>query len=198
MFGTLFSQRERSPVAQPFPYTVKINKRARVLRITVKSDGGVMVTVPSARWLPRVDRFVHEKSAWIEKSVKKMKEKVRSHGGVVVKPHTQAEIKKYKEQALRLLDDKLVTLNEMYNFTYGKVTVRNQKTRWGSCSKKGNLNFNYKIILLPERLVDYIIVHELCHLGEFNHSKKFWELVERSVPNYKQLRGELQKGGIEL
>jgi hypothetical protein len=68
--------------------------------------------------------------------------------------------------------------------------------RWGSCSKKGNLNFNYKIALLPQRHSDYVIVHELCHLREFNHSKKFWDLVEQAVPNHRALRTELKRAGV--
>ena len=79
-----------------------------------------------------------------------------------------------------------------YNFKVGRVSIRNQRTRWGSCSKVGNLNFNYRIALLPPKLSDYIIVHELCHLGEFNHSRKFWDLVALACPDYVEIRAELK------
>jgi hypothetical protein len=98
-----------------------------------------------------------------------------------------------KERARVFVKEKIVKLNTRYNFTYNHISIKNQKTRWGSCSKKGNLNFNYKIVTLPEHLAEYIIVHELCHLGEFNHSQKFWDLVARTVPDYKKKRNELRK-----
>ena len=81
---------------------------------------------------------------------------------------------------------------------FNKINIKNQKTRWGSCSKKGNLNFNYKIALLPQHLADYIIVHELCHLGEFNHSRSFWNLVAKVFPEYLGIRNELRRSGIHF
>ena len=87
---------------------------------------------------------------------------------------------------------RLTHWNQFYGFTFGRVTIKNHKSRWGSCSKKGNLNFNYKIALLPSELADYIIVHELCHLGEFNHSSRFWALVAKAIPNHRVLRARLR------
>ncbi len=98
-----------------------------------------------------------------------------------------------KIQAHKLASERLEFFNKSYNFPYNKITIRNQISRWGSCSKRGNLSFNYRIVLLPLELADYIIVHELCHLGEFNHSKKFWDLVARTIPHWKKLRRELKK-----
>ncbi len=113
---------------------------------------------------------------------------------VRVRPRrSKKEYAKYQMAAKILAKERLEYFNQFYGFTYNKVFVRNQKTRWGSCSKVGNLNFNYKIALLPENLRDYIIVHELCHLGEFNHSKQFWALVAKTMPDYKKQRGELRK-----
>lgn len=114
------------------------------------------------------------------------------------KKGSKSEYLKYKNQALELVRNKLEHFNKFYNFKYNKVTVRNQSTRWGSCSKSGNLNFNYKLALLPENLVDYVVVHELCHLGEFNHSKNFWDLVARTVPDFKERRQELRIKSINL
>ncbi len=105
---------------------------------------------------------------------------------------------KYKNQAEIIIKNRLEYFNLNYNFKYNKIVIRNQKTRWGSCSKKGNLNFNYKIVLLSPKQADYIIVHELCHLGEFNHSRNFWNLVAHAVPDYKEMRSSLRTNGLQL
>jgi predicted metal-dependent hydrolase len=98
-----------------------------------------------------------------------------------------------KEDARKIILERLEFWNKYYNFKYGRVSIRNQRSRWGSCSSKGNLNFNFRIITLPLYLIDYVIVHELCHIGQFNHSQKFWDLVEETLPNYKELIQELKK-----
>lgn len=99
---------------------------------------------------------------------------------------------KYKEAARRLISKKVEEFNLFYNYKINKISIRDQKTRWASCSRSANLNFNYKIIFLPEDLINYIVVHELCHLGEFNHSKNFWKLLEKKIPNYLVVRKKLK------
>jgi predicted metal-dependent hydrolase len=99
---------------------------------------------------------------------------------------------KYKEQARLLVHHRLLHFNAHYNFAYQRVSIRNQKTRWGSCSSKGNLNFSYRILFLEPEAQDYLIVHELCHLKEFNHSQRFWDLVAQQSPNYKKWHVELK------
>jgi len=99
---------------------------------------------------------------------------------------------KKREQARRFVLQKLKYFNQFYNFKISRVSIKNQSTRWGSCSSLGNLNFNYKIIYIRPALADYLIVHELCHLGELNHSKRFWALVKQAIPNYKKLNRELR------
>lgn len=86
----------------------------------------------------------------------------------------------------------------MMGVTYGRIAIRRQRTRWGSCSSKGNLNFNCLLILTPPEVMDYVIVHELCHLIEMNHSKEFWKGVEEIIPNYKEYRKWLKENGGEL
>ena len=100
---------------------------------------------------------------------------------------------KHKEQARELVTRKLAEFNLFYKFDYNRIAIKNHSTRWGSCSKKGNLNFNFRLALIPEPLVDYVVAHELCHLGEFNHSKDFWHLLSQTVPNYVELRRQLHK-----
>ncbi|HQB51101.1 MAG TPA: M48 family metallopeptidase [bacterium] len=99
----------------------------------------------------------------------------------------------YKYPARKLVRNRLDYYNQFYQFKVSRISIRNQRTRWGSCSAKGNLNFNYRIVLLPEKLADYIIVHELCHLKEFNHSADFWALVAQALPDFRQSRSELKK-----
>jgi predicted metal-dependent hydrolase len=105
----------------------------------------------------------------------------------------RAQYLEQKEEARKIITERLEELNRGYGFKYGTVSIKNQKTCWGSCSKKGNLNFNYKLLHVAPEERDYVIVHELCHLSELNHSKKFWELVERSAPEYKRIRKNLKK-----
>lgn len=100
---------------------------------------------------------------------------------------------KYKNNALIFANQRIHHFNKIYNLRFKKINIKNQKTRWGSCSRKGNLNFNYKIILLPQNMADYIIVHELCHLKELNHSQNFWNLVKHTIPDYLETRGELRR-----
>lgn len=97
-----------------------------------------------------------------------------------------------KEMARTIVTEKVRNFSRKYGVEYGTIAIRNQKTRWGSCSKKGNLNFSYRIVFLPPELQDYLVVHEVCHLKEFNHSRAFWDLVAREVPNYRELRRKLR------
>lgn len=105
---------------------------------------------------------------------------------------TRKEYVTHKEAARVLIKQRLLELNRHYGFTYHKVAIRDQRSRWGSCSKKGNLNFNYRLLHLPSHLADYIMVHELCHLAEFNHSKKFWDLVGETIADHRQKRKALR------
>lgn len=99
----------------------------------------------------------------------------------------------HKEQARKLIVSRLEYWNQFYGYTYNRVAIRNQKTCWGSCSSLGNLNFSYRILFLPPYIQDYIIVHELCHLAELNHSRNFWSLVEMTVPEHEHIRKELRE-----
>ncbi len=100
--------------------------------------------------------------------------------------------KEHKESARVLVCALLEKWNEQYQLSWNKVAIRNQSSRWGSCSSKKNLNFSYKIVFLSERLAEYLVVHELCHLKEFNHSQIFWDMVSVTIPDYKERREELR------
>lgn len=109
------------------------------------------------------------------------------------KRSTSSHYQEYKEHARRIIHGRLEYWSGFYELTYNRVAIKDQKTCWGSCSSKGNLNFNYKIVFLPEALMEYVIVHELCHLYELNHSAAFWAHVARAVPDYRDRRRQLRR-----
>lgn len=173
-------------------YTLRVSKRSRSVRVAVYCDGAVVVTKPFFVSQGTVERFISDKAEWVLSKI----EYFSRLGIKVFFKNTRAEYGELKNKARLIAMQKVVYWNQQYGFSYNRISIKNQKSRWGSCSKKGNLNFNYKIALLPEKLVDYIVIHELCHLGEFNHSKKFWNLVEKAAPDYQNSRNELKKIGI--
>lgn len=179
-----------------FSYSLKRNVRAKRLTVSVYWDGRCVVTAPVWTRKRRIERLVNDKKEWVLKKIDYFK-KIP-----VQKPDkargSRKEYLKYKEDARMLAEGRLKHFNAMYGFEYKKVYIRNQKTRWGSCSSRGNLNFNYQIALLPAHLSDYVIVHELCHLKELNHGRNFWKLVEETVPNWKECRNELRKRHVVL
>ena len=111
---------------------------------------------------------------------------------------SQKKYLEYRESARALAHERILSLNTHYKVAVNRIFIRNSRSRWGSCSTKGNLNFNYRLVFLPPALVDYVIVHELCHLREFNHSPRFWAHVSEIVPNHKALRRELRRTKIIL
>lgn len=104
----------------------------------------------------------------------------------------------YRMQAMQLIQEKVTELSAGLGLTYGRLSIRGQKTRWGSCSHKGNLSFNWKLIMAPEPVIDYVIVHELAHLKEMNHTKRFWQLVEQYCPKWRDHKNWLKEHTIEL
>ena len=105
---------------------------------------------------------------------------------------------KKREQARSFVQNRLKYFNDFYGFKINRIAIKNTSSRWGSCSSKRNLNFNYKIIYLRPVLADYLIVHELCHLGELNHSRRFWALVSKTIPDYVKINKELKRTSVKL
>ena len=171
-------------------YTMKRSKRARRMRLAVYNGGDFTVTIPHKMGLAKAEDFIIQKAEWVLEKMKIMSG--RNPNGIFTR-RSKKEYLKLKDEALKMAEKKVEEFNEFYNLQYNKISIRDQKTRWGSCSEKGNLNYNYKIILLPEKIADYIIVHELCHLKELNHSHRFWNLVEKTIPDYKERVRELKE-----
>jgi predicted metal-dependent hydrolase len=134
------------------------------------------------------EKFVEEHKEWIREQFKKITSSpsLPSH-------YSAQELHRAKVIARQVALQKLLYFNEHYHFYYASVSIRAQRTRWGSCSRRRHLSFNLQIAFLKEELVDYIIVHELCHLEQMNHSKKFWELIAQTIPDYLRHRQELKK-----
>lgn len=138
----------------------------------------------------------NEKKDWITENLKKVKERQKEREEI--QKLTMDEVKQLADIALKVIPEKVKHYAEIMNVQYGRITIRNQKTRWGSCSEKGNLNFNCLLMLAPDKVVDYVVVHELCHLIEMNHSKAFWQQVEGVMPDYKIYRQWLKVNGNEI
>ncbi|MFH0928134.1 MAG: SprT family zinc-dependent metalloprotease [bacterium] len=164
--------------------------RTRFLRLNIRDDGVVTLSVPKRLNLAQAERFLIEKSEVILGALLK----VRSLGRKT-REEKIAEYKLLKKQALAIVENRVGYFAPRLGVSYRNISIRNQRTRWGSCSRRGNLNFNYKIALLRAPLADYLVVHELCHLKEFSHSKKFWGLVQAILPDYLALRREMRHFG---
>ena len=162
--------------------------RAKRVRLVIKHDCSLVVVLPLFVSLRTAERFLYEKRSWVMRSL----EKVKKQEFQPIAKGTKRDYVGLKDKAYNLVLQKLEKFNQIYKFKYKNVRIRNQKTRWGSCSKHGNLNFNYKIVLLPDNLADYLVVHELSHIRELNHSKRFWDLVGQTIPNYRKLQRELK------
>lgn len=169
-------------------YTLKRYRRSRHVRLRINAEGHLAITAPPHLNQRFLESVIVQKSRWILDTLARLEQQPRP-SAIANDPHGYSE---HKTAALTLIKDRLDHFNLVYRFTFRNITIRNQATRWGSCSRRGNLSFNYRIYKLPSHLADYIIVHELCHLGEFNHSPRFWNLVATTIPNYRELRHELK------
>lgn len=171
-------------------YVLKKHKQAKRLKVAIYCGGNVVVTAPWRMNFENVEKFIRQNAQWIVEKLKTMK-KEREYS-IFVKDNPK-EYRRLKEAARKLVQERIEKWNDYYDFKFNRIFIKNQKTRWGSCSTNRNLSFNYKIILLPRHLADYIIVHELCHLKEFNHSKRFWNLVAQTFPDHEKLVAQLKK-----
>jgi len=175
-------------------YTLRKSKRARRMRLAVYCDGSVVVTTPHDLRETVAERFIREKTEWLFSKLAFFKQ----FEGKPVARYSHDDYLKYKDNARALVQEKVERFANEHGNRYNKISIKNQKTCWGSCSRKANLNFNYKILFLPENVQDYIITHELCHLKEFNHSKRFWKLVTGMFPDYQEVKTELRKHSMSL
>ena len=169
-----------------------IRSSRKTIAIQITPAGEVVVRCPGRMRTQDVQRFVESKADWIRAHLAKFENRPAPQ------PFTQAEIKALADKALQYIPGRVKHFAPMVGVSYGRITIRNQKTRWGSCSGPGNLNFNCLLMLCPEEVRDYVVVHELCHRKELNHSACFWNEVARVMPDYAQHRKWLKENGGSL
>lgn len=175
-----------------------IRSSRRTLSLQVKNDGQVIVRAPRHVTLQEIAAFVRKNSAWLHKHLEKVRKEKELNAASPVQPLTMDDIQKLADEALRVIPARVAHFAPLVGVTYGRITVRNQRTRWGSCSSKGNLNFNCLLMLAPPDILDYVVVHELCHRKEMNHSPKFWAEVAKVIPDYKERQKWLRTEGSNI
>ena len=171
-----------------------IRSKRRTVAIEIKKDLRVIVRVPLRMKEDEIKRFVSEKQPWIEKHLQSAKQRMEEKE----LPFTAEEIRTLADAALKDIPRRVAKYAPIIGVTVGRITIRSQKSRWGSCSAKGNLNFNCLLMLCPESVRDYIVVHELCHRKEFNHSAAFWAQVGSILPGYKEQYRWLKRDGEKI
>ena len=169
---------------------IRSRRKSVGLKIT---EEGLVVRAPLYATEAEINKILLENSEWIEKNLRQAEEKNMRQGEVV--PLTNDEIRELADRALKYIPERVRLYAPKVGVTYGRVTIRNQRSRWGSCSAKGNLNFNCLLMLMPEEVIDSVVVHELCHRKEMNHSQRFYAEVLKVFPNYRECEKWLKENG---
>ena len=172
-----------------------IRSNRKTLAIQVNPDLSVTVRAPRRASARDIDRILQEKAAWIEKQRERMRQRAASDAAAEPKKLSEAQLRELAERAVSYIPGRVSYYAKQIGVTYGRITIRNQKTRWGSCSSKGNLNFNCLLMLMPPEIIDYVVVHELCHRIEMNHCAAFWREFARILPDYKSAEAWLKREG---
>lgn len=173
-----------------------IRARRKTLSIRITQEGNLEIRAPLGMPKGEIEAFLKEKAQWIETHRAKV---LTEYAQGQEAPLGEEEILTLAEQMRQRLPEKLNRHAASMGVTFGRVTIRCQQTRWGSCSSRGNLNFNCLLMLAPEEVLDYVVVHELAHRKQMNHSALFWQEVERECPDYKKsLRWLKDRGGALL
>ena len=174
-----------------------VRSSRKTLAVQIRADGTVIARAPLRMPKDRILYFLSEKASWIRMQQGRMqeREKMRQQARIHL---DAAQEKELRERAKSVLAQRTAYFARQVGVTYGRITVRDQKTRWGSCSQTGNLNFNFRLILAPLEVLDYVVVHELCHRRQMNHFAQFWQEVARVLPDYRERKAWLTENGWRL
>ena len=174
-----------------------VRSSRKTLAVQIRADGTVIARAPLRMPKDRILYFLSEKASWIRMQQGRMqeREKMRQQARIHL---DAAQEKELRERAKSVLAQRTAYFARQIGVTYGRITVRDQKTRWGSCSQTGNLNFNFRLILAPSEVLDYVVVHELCHRRQMNHSAQFWQEVAQVLPDYRKRKAWLTENGWRL
>ena len=180
------------------PYTL-IRSNRRSFSISISPDGQITVRVPMRATQKEISHLLIEKRIWIVTKYLEVQEKQRNrHVSELTDTQRLALEKRYIAAAKEYFPKRVAHFHQFTGGSYNRITIRDQKTRWGSCSARGTLSFNWRLMLAPPAILDYVVVHELCHLTHMNHSAAFWQKVESVYPDYRTARKWLKDHGQEL
>ena len=175
------------------PYDYKIIRSTRkTIALQITPEGKLVIRAPWEAPDALIGIFVESRRHWIETQLKK------AAARQAVPPFTDQELKTLAKMAAEDLPQRVARFAPLVGVTYNRITIRAQRSRWGSSSSLGNLNFNCLLMLVPEKVRDYVVVHELCHQKQMNHSPRFWAEVERVLPGYRREEQWLKKEGVAL
>ncbi|MBQ3392162.1 MAG: M48 family metallopeptidase [Lachnospiraceae bacterium] len=201
MNQNIFKRRAGSEQARlsshSIPYQL-IRSRRKTIAIQIRPDGAVVVRAPLRASLSEIDHFIREKESWIRKHVEIMQAKKALDKSHEIAPLTDEQLRHLTRRARLVFTERVEYFAPLVGTDYGRISIRHQRTRWGSCSAAGNLNFNCLLLLAPPQVLDYVVVHELCHRLELNHSARFWGNVERVMPDYRIWNRWLKENGRQL
>lgn len=174
-----------------------VRSARKTIGLQVCENGDAVLRIPNQLSADALQKFLDSEHAWIWKKVEQMQTRMEQRqetGAVPVGELSRDELEKIKKK----IESRVNAYKKVMGVTIGWITIRNQKTRWGSCSSKGNLNFNCLLMLAPPEVLDYVVVHELCHRKQMNHSKAFWSEVEKVFPDYKKSIKWLKEEGSQI
>lgn len=173
------------------PYELRRHPRARKISVRVvpgPERGRIVLTLPKRGSFRAGERFLREHIAWAVTQADRLQ-----GSDSLFSRSDDREYRTRRAEASVFIRERAKYWSGVYGLRYAGITIRNQTTRWGSCSRAGRLSFNWKLLLLPERFADYVVVHEICHLAELNHSARFWALVAKAIPEYRAIVREMRK-----
>ena len=171
-------------------YYTLIFSRRKTISLSIDSDGVLVVKAPYRTEKKEIEALIRKHYEWIKKCQEQMRRRKKDRIEITEQMRKEGILK-----AKSIFPQKTAYYSEIMGVNPGRITIREQKTRWGSCSSKGNLNFNWKLVLMPEELLDYVVVHELAHLKEMNHSPRFWAIVASVFPDYPERKKRLKELG---